>query len=271
MTWRSSRHCRCPGILLLVLALYPLSPRARLQPVVPVSLSITPTTVVKLSSFPGIMSSTASSSIAECSGDPACPSNGGDDDEKPTIDSDPPYCEIAGQNDYYGFGVRLGIYCSWVTSWIANNFLPGEMSVSFDTNSIFLAAISVTVLSYLHKDRIPIIDALIMQQLGSGFVLSVMSLWSYRTRYYRKRRRGGNGHFGGWGTHCRLILCAAISLYSSWFWIHGISWLLRQHPDLRRPCGGLRHGCLLLSQSIPSASGSSTPFYPLCFASITAS
>ena len=36
-------------------------------------------------------------------------------------------CEIPGNGDFYGLGVRLGIYLTWISSWIANNFVAGEM------------------------------------------------------------------------------------------------------------------------------------------------
>ena len=29
-------------------------------------------------------------------------------------------------------------------------------------------------------------------------------------------------HYGGLGTHCRLILVTAISMYGAWFWLEGV-------------------------------------------------
>ena len=41
-----------------------------------------------------------------------------------------PNCKIPGSGDFYGLGVRLGIYLTWISSWIANNFVAGEMAGS---------------------------------------------------------------------------------------------------------------------------------------------
>lgn len=45
------------------------------------------------------------------------------------LPSGPP-CMIPGNADFYGLGVRLGIYLTWISSWIANNFVAGEMAGS---------------------------------------------------------------------------------------------------------------------------------------------
>lgn len=40
-------------------------------------------------------------------------------------------CETDRLSDYYGFGVRLGLYLSCFTGWVANNFVPGEIGIKF--------------------------------------------------------------------------------------------------------------------------------------------
>ena len=149
------------------------------------------------------------------------------------LDINAPTCAIPGQADLYGFGVRVGIYLTWVSSWLANNFVAGEMSGSLDTNSIFLLALALTVAILSFLETIWIIDSIILLQLSFGFVLGVMTIWGRRTKYYKQ------GHFGGWGTHCRLCLCLAVCAYSLWFWTKAIK---DPDPDcfLREQCGGLR-------------------------------
>lgn len=149
-------------------------------------------------------------------------------------------CQIPGQTDFYGLGVRMGIYFAWFSSWIANNFVSSEMAGSLDTNAIFLLALTTTVVVMSWRCQILLIDSLILLQLALGCVFGVMSLWGYRTRYYKqKRSKDGFAHFGSWGTHCRLVLCTAISFYALWFWTWSVS-----HPDptcfQRKECGGLR-------------------------------
>ncbi|KAK4942750.1 hypothetical protein LTR10_017510 [Elasticomyces elasticus] len=131
--------------------------------------------------------------------------------EKPKEDN----CALAGNTDYYGLGVRMGIYASWLSSWFANNFLGSEIVGTLETNSIFLSALFFTVFGYsLKRDGIRMVDVLVINQLCMGFVFSVMSLWGYRTMYYRTEGPGGRKHFGGIGTHYRLVLLGMISSYA---------------------------------------------------------
>ncbi len=50
-------------------------------------------------------------------------------------------CESARASDYYGIGVRLGIYFSWLTAWVAQVWLPDEISSALDQNAVFLFAV----------------------------------------------------------------------------------------------------------------------------------
>lgn len=83
------------------------------------------------------------------------------------------------------------------------------------------------------------VDVLVIHQLCMGFVFSVMSLWGYRTMYYRTEGPGGRKHFGGIGTHYRLVLLGMISAYAVWFWIEGVQDGLPE-CDRRKDCGGLQ-------------------------------
>jgi hypothetical protein len=126
-----------------------------------------------------------------------------------------------------------------LTSWFANNLLPGEISGSLETNSIFLLALFGTVFFYsVQTDGIRVVDVLVIHQLCMGFVFSVMSLWGYRTMYYRTEGPGGRKHFGGIGTHFRLVLLGMISCYAVWFWLKGVKDGLSS-CDRRMNCGGL--------------------------------
>ncbi|EXJ89136.1 hypothetical protein A1O3_02200 [Capronia epimyces CBS 606.96] len=149
-------------------------------------------------------------------------------------------CPIVGNSDYYGLGVRMGIYSAWLTSWFANNFLPEEIIGSLETNSIFLLALFATVFFYsVQKNGIRVVDVLVIHQLCIGFLFSVMSLWGYRTMYYRTEGPGGRRHFGGFGTHFRLVLMGMITSYGVWFWVEGVEDGLSD-CDRRRNCGGLQ-------------------------------
>ena len=73
-------------------------------------------------------------------------------------------------------------------------------------------------------------DKLVLGELRSTDLI-------FRTVYYKTEGAGGRRHFGGWGTHLRLILMSAITSYGVWFWLRGIDVLLP--CDQRVNCGGL--------------------------------
>jgi len=83
-----------------------------------------------------------------------------------------------------------------------------------------------------------VIDVIVIHQLCVGFLFSVMSLWGYRTMYYKTEGPGGRRHFGGIGTHFRLVLMMMVLAYGVWFWIEGIAGGLSD-IDRRDACGGL--------------------------------
>ncbi|KAK5205936.1 hypothetical protein LTR41_008218 [Exophiala xenobiotica] len=149
-------------------------------------------------------------------------------------------CTVCGNVDFYGLGVRIGIYTQWLSSWIANNFLAEEIIGTLETNSIFLLALFSTVFYYsITKMEIRAVDVLVIHQLCLGFIFSIMSLWGYRTMYYKTEGPGGRRHFGGFGTHFRLILMSMITAYGVWFWIEGVEDGLPS-TDRRTACGGLK-------------------------------
>lgn len=148
-------------------------------------------------------------------------------------------CSLVGNGDYYGLGVRFGIYFSWAASWLDNNFVVDDTCQSLDTNAIFLTAIAITVGYYSTSYKIRVIDALILLQLCFGYLLSVMSLWGYRTKVYGDDIPMNRRQFGGWGTHFRLILMCAITAYGVWFWSWGMPVFLPR-CNLRQECGGLK-------------------------------
>jgi hypothetical protein len=149
-----------------------------------------------------------------------------------------PDCSLEGQTDFYGLGVRMGIYFTWLTSWIANNFLASEVGGSLDTNAVFLLAIFVTMMFNSIWRQLRMVDALVLLHLCYGFLFGVMSLWGYRTMYYHRMGAKGRSHFGGFGTHLRLVLMTAISGYAVWFWFEGLDDGLIG-CNQRDLCGGL--------------------------------
>ncbi|OAP62945.1 hypothetical protein AYL99_02172 [Fonsecaea erecta] len=145
------------------------------------------------------------------------------------------HCSIAGERRLLWTGVRIGIYSSWFASWVSNSSLldAREICRSLDSNASFLFAIAVVVATYSTLGNIRIIDALILLLLSFGYLLSVMTLWGNRTVPTKRN------HFGGWGTHFRLVLVNAICAYGIWFWSVGMTDKLPQ-CNTREQCAGLK-------------------------------
>ena len=132
-------------------------------------------------------------------------------------------CQTARAPDYYGLGVRLGIYFTWLQGYVANTMLPSEISGALDTNTVFLLTLLVAMIKCASVDMLEQIDGLVLVHLSSGSVFGVLSIWGYRTCHYRNEGPSGIRHFGGFGTHARLILSLGVSIFSLWFWMFGVT------------------------------------------------
>lgn len=143
-------------------------------------------------------------------------------------------CETDRSSDYYGLGVRLGVYFAWFQNYIANVAVPSEISNALDTNTVFLFAILVAMLKCTLTQLLEQMDGLLLMHMGGGTVFSVLSIWGYRTcQYDVKGPVGGMRQFGGYGTHLRLLLCTAFSSFGMFFWVYGLSGALPQNDDER--------------------------------------
>lgn len=89
-------------------------------------------------------------------------------------------------------------------------------------NAVFLFANLVAMVRCTITKVLTQLDCVILMHLSSGTVFSVLSLWGYRTRYYLEEGSKGIRHFGGFGTHLRLLLSLAVFVYGLWFWTYGI-------------------------------------------------
>jgi hypothetical protein len=68
---------------------------------------------------------------------------------------------------------RIGIYCVWLTSHLANNYVPSEIAGSLDANAIFLLALIVTLFkgtAATGDEKLKYIDGLILMHLCSGYI-----------------------------------------------------------------------------------------------------
>ncbi|KAH7303964.1 hypothetical protein B0I35DRAFT_517099 [Stachybotrys elegans] len=136
-------------------------------------------------------------------------------------------CNTDRASDYYGLGVRLGIYLSWFQAWIANTMLPSEIGAAADTNTVFLLTLFVAMAIDSMSGPLAQVDALVLMHLCGGATFGILSIWGYRTRLYIDNGPKAIGLFGSWGTHFRVFISLAISIYGLWFWVWGITGGLR--------------------------------------------
>lgn len=100
--------------------------------------------------------------------------------------------------------------------------MPGDIGGALDMNAVFLFANLVAMVRCTITKVLTQLDCVILMHLSSGTVFSVLSLWGYRTRHYLDEGPQGIRHFGGFGTHLRLLLSLAVFIYGVWFWMYGV-------------------------------------------------
>lgn len=141
-------------------------------------------------------------------------------------------CETERSGDYYGLGVRTGVYFGWFQAWIANICVPSEISNALDLNAVFLFAIVLAMVRCTVSGLLLQMDGLMLMHMGGGSLFSILTLWGYRTCTYDiDGPVKGIKKFGGYGTHFRLLLSMAVSTYGLFFWAWGIQGKLAPHPD----------------------------------------
>ena len=101
-------------------------------------------------------------------------------------------CTSETSGDFYGTGVRLGVYFSWIASWLANLCNPDEIAGALDANAIFLISLMVSLFYQTAQKSLPYIDALMLMQISAGYMFGCFSIWGYRTVHYREEGRQGD-------------------------------------------------------------------------------
>ncbi|KAJ8106008.1 hypothetical protein OPT61_g9828 [Boeremia exigua] len=130
-----------------------------------------------------------------------------------------PSCAIEGNSDFYGLGIRIGIYLQWVTALLANWFSTKAISGNLETNTIFLLAVLVAIIVSTVQEGVQSAELIVLLQLAFGFVFSILSIWGHRIR----PRKGDEPiRLPLLGSFFRLIITTAVSAYGFWFWFGGL-------------------------------------------------
>lgn len=97
-------------------------------------------------------------------------------------------CEtIEGQPDFYGLGIRIGVYLQWVSAWINLLIDPESAQSVYDVNSVFVFSILVaTMIATLGSSpSIQPIETHIMLQFALGFFVTTLSTFGLRLHFFR--------------------------------------------------------------------------------------
>jgi hypothetical protein len=137
-------------------------------------------------------------------------------------------CHSDASGDYYGLGIRIGIYFAWLNAYLANVVVPGEFAGAAAANTIFLLTLFIAITKDSMGGSLTQVDVLVLMHLCGGATFGVLSIWGYRTRLYADKGPKAVGYFGSYGTHLRIAMSFAISVYGLWFWAWGVTGGLRQ-------------------------------------------
>jgi hypothetical protein len=114
-----------------------------------------------------------------------------------------------GNADLYGIEILVGVYLQWVASWIANNFSPDNTVEFANTNTFFLAALTIALIYLTHIGTISPAEVFIVLTFCFGLGLTVLSIDGWRT--------SDRGAFIT-SKIIRTALLVAIFAYAIWFW-----------------------------------------------------
>ncbi|KAI0384819.1 hypothetical protein F5Y04DRAFT_221738 [Hypomontagnella monticulosa] len=94
---------------------------------------------------------------------------------------------IQGNPDFYGLGIRVGVYLQWISSWISLRVDPLSAQTVYDVNSVFVFAILVaTMIASLDENpTIQPIETHIMLQFALGFFATTLSTFGIRLYFLR--------------------------------------------------------------------------------------
>jgi hypothetical protein len=138
----------------------------------------------------------------------------------PKRQSSPSSCGFTGNSDFYGLGIRIGIYLQWITAFLANHFLREAIDLNLETNTIFLLALFIATVVATIKDTVQTSEIIVLLHLCFGFLFSILSVWGHRTGRWGIAK-DTKTRFPLIGSFFRLTLATALSAYGLWFWFRG--------------------------------------------------
>ncbi len=99
-------------------------------------------------------------------------------------------CEpLEGNADFYGLGIRIGIYLQWGSAWLSLLLDPESAQSVLDANSASLFAVAIATIIAARRNA-PAIEMYIMLQILLGFPVTTLSLFGFRLWLMNPRHLG---------------------------------------------------------------------------------
>ncbi|OIW26914.1 hypothetical protein CONLIGDRAFT_707535 [Coniochaeta ligniaria NRRL 30616] len=99
-----------------------------------------------------------------------------------------PTCEpLEGNPDFYGLGIRIGIYLQWWSAWLSLLLDPESAQSVLDANSVSLFAVTIATIIAARRNA-PAIEMYIMLQILIGFPVTTLSSFGLRLWLMSPRR-----------------------------------------------------------------------------------
>ena len=97
---------------------------------------------------------------------------------------------IDGKPDFYGEGIRIGIYLQWISAWLTMALGPDQVQDVYGVNSIFLFAVIIATISASLSDTIDLlpVEMFIMLQIAFGFFVTTLSIFGLRVQLFGPKR-----------------------------------------------------------------------------------
>ncbi|KAH8629343.1 hypothetical protein IG631_16600 [Alternaria alternata] len=147
-------------------------------------------------------------------------------------------CELSGNSDMYGLGIRIGSYLQWLSLLIAARYVPSELpglrtSNAFFTSATFIGLVVETALKDIEITEIYITMLLVF---GSRYIWLTAMLWGLFTPSEPESKSSREPRFSSSLWHWfsfGLVQVAQIG-FQMWFWIFKVAKFARRENTCQR-------------------------------------
>lgn len=91
-----------------------------------------------------------------------------------------PCTAIQGNADFYGQGIRIGVYLQWLSAWISILTETSSAQPVLEVSSVFVFAILIATITSYSSGTIQPIETYIMLQFAFGFFVTTMGIFGVR-------------------------------------------------------------------------------------------